>query len=117
MNAVSPNPLLDGIVTTSNDPLQFSKNILKFNGELRDGQIPEILKYSRPFEMTCLDNGIRVCTEHWPCGLAAIGVIIGAGSRHETLETSGTAHFMEHLHFKVQFIVILGNCQEESYTA
>jgi predicted Zn-dependent peptidase len=27
-------------------------------------------------------------------------VFIGAGSRNETLETSGAAHFLEHLHFK-----------------
>jgi len=32
--------------------------------------------------------------------LAAVGVFIGAGSRHETLESSGAAHFLEHLHFK-----------------
>ncbi len=29
-----------------------------------------------------------------------MGVFIGAGSRNETLETSGAAHFLEHLHFK-----------------
>jgi predicted Zn-dependent peptidase len=29
-----------------------------------------------------------------------VGVFIGAGSRNETLETSGAAHFLEHLHFK-----------------
>ena len=30
----------------------------------------------------------------------SIGVFIGAGSRNETLTTSGAAHFLEHLHFK-----------------
>jgi predicted Zn-dependent peptidase len=29
-----------------------------------------------------------------------VGVFIGAGSRNETVETSGAAHFLEHLHFK-----------------
>lgn len=29
-----------------------------------------------------------------------MGVFIKAGSRNETLETSGAAHFLEHLHFK-----------------
>jgi predicted Zn-dependent peptidase len=29
-----------------------------------------------------------------------VGVFIGAGSRNETIETSGAAHFLEHLHFK-----------------
>lgn len=32
--------------------------------------------------------------------VAAVGVFIGAGSRNETLESSGAAHFLEHLHFK-----------------
>lgn len=32
--------------------------------------------------------------------MAACGVFIGAGSRNETLESSGAAHFLEHLHFK-----------------
>lgn len=47
-----------------------------------------------------MPNGIKVCTEVWPSKLAAVGVFIGSGSRHETLETSGAAHFLEHLHFK-----------------
>lgn len=32
--------------------------------------------------------------------MAAVGVFIGAGTRHESLESSGSAHFLEHLHFK-----------------
>jgi len=32
--------------------------------------------------------------------VAAVGVFIGSGSRNETLESSGAAHFLEHLHFK-----------------
>jgi predicted Zn-dependent peptidase len=32
--------------------------------------------------------------------VAAVGVFIGAGSRHEKVENSGEAHFLEHLHFK-----------------
>lgn len=50
--------------------------------------------------MTTVSNGVRVCTESWNSPLAAVGVFIGAGSRNETLETSGAAHFLEHLHFK-----------------
>ena len=30
----------------------------------------------------------------------AVGVFIGAGSRHEIRKNSGEAHFLEHLHFK-----------------
>ena len=46
-------------------------------------------------------NGIRVCTETMRgSAVAAVGVFIGSGTRHETLESSGSAHFLEHLHFK-----------------
>jgi hypothetical protein len=34
---------------------------------------------------------------------ATVGVFIDAGSRYETAETSGTAHFLEHLTFKVRY--------------
>jgi len=52
-------------------------------------------------ETSVTQNGIRVCTEPMRgCGVASIGVFIGAGTRHETLESSGAAHFLEHLHFK-----------------
>lgn len=54
----------------------------------------------RPFEVTTISNGIRVCTEAWNSNLSAVGVFIGTGSRNETIETSGAAHFLEHLHFK-----------------
>jgi len=44
--------------------MQFSKNpILKNFGDLPSGEIPEPLKYNRPFQSTTLSNGIRVCTE------------------------------------------------------
>lgn len=69
-------------------------------GELPFGHIPEPLKYVRPFEVTTISNGIKVCTESWKSPVSAIGVFIGAGSRNESLPTSGAAHFLEHLHFK-----------------
>ena len=88
-------------VTVKENHLQFSKTpILENYGELPYGEIPEALKFIRPFEMTTLDNGIRVCTERWNTPLCAVGAFIDAGSRYETLETSGTAHFLEHLLFK-----------------
>ena len=39
-------------------------------------------------------------TEPSPSELAAVGVFINAGSRHEIKANSGEAHFLEHLHFK-----------------
>ena len=79
---------------------QFSKNEVLQNGTLPLGVIPNSLQYVRPFQVSTISNGIRVCTESWPSTLASVGVFIGAGSRNETLETSGAAHFLEHLHFK-----------------
>lgn len=88
-------------IKQAEDRKQFSKApILANYGELPLGEIPEPLKYVRPFKVTQLSNGIRVATETWPSATSAIGVFIGAGSRDETIETSGSAHFLEHLHFK-----------------
>jgi hypothetical protein len=88
-------------ITTKSHNLQFSKApILENFGELQPGEIPEPLKYVRPFEMTVLSNGVRVCTERWDSPTAAVGVFVDAGSRFENIETSGSAHFLEHILFK-----------------
>ncbi|CAI2366411.1 unnamed protein product [Moneuplotes crassus] len=88
-------------IKAASESRQFSKAPIMENfGELPLGEIPEPLKYTKPFKMTTLSNGIRVATEYWPSATSAIGVFIGAGSRDETIETSGSAHFLEHLHFK-----------------
>ena len=88
-------------VNVRGGPLQFSKAPIMDNfGELPEGEIPEPLKYVRDFNMTTLDNGIRVCTESWNSPTAAVGVYVDAGSRYETPETCGTSHFLEHLLFK-----------------
>ncbi|EGR31667.1 mitochondrial processing peptidase beta, putative [Ichthyophthirius multifiliis] len=49
---------------------------------------------------TTLENGIRICSESWPSPICTVAAFIKCGSRSETLETSGSAHFLEHLHFK-----------------
>ena len=44
----------------------------------------------------------QIATEHSPYAqTATVGVFIDAGSRAETEATNGTAHFLEHLAFKV----------------
>ncbi|XXQ30204.1 Mitochondrial-processing peptidase subunit beta [Plasmodiophora brassicae] len=45
-------------------------------------------------------NGVRVATETLPGRTATIQVWINAGSRYETAENNGAAHFLEHLKFK-----------------
>ena len=48
-----------------------------------------------------LDNGIRVVTERRPdVRAAAVGVWIDQGSAHESPESGGVSHLMEHLVFK-----------------
>lgn len=81
-------------ITSRDSFLQFSKApILSNFGELPFGEIPEPLKYVRPFEMTTLSNGIRVCTESWNTGLASVNVFVGSGSRQEAgLDASGAAN-------------------------
>ena len=48
-----------------------------------------------------LSNGFRIVTEHMPAlKSASLGVWVGSGARHETLEQNGIAHFLEHMAFK-----------------
>ncbi|CAK8541507.1 unnamed protein product [Lathyrus sativus] len=77
---------------------------------------PRFLKYGSPkpeirdhtqilsapeTRVTTLPNGLRVATESNLSGrTATVGVWIDAGSRFETEETNGTAHFLEHMIFK-----------------
>ncbi|XP_017799369.1 PREDICTED: mitochondrial-processing peptidase subunit beta isoform X2 [Habropoda laboriosa] len=51
-------------------------------------------------EVTTLDCGMRVATEDSGAPTATVGLWIDAGSRFETDENNGVAHFMEHMAFK-----------------
>lgn len=52
-------------------------------------------------EVTKLDNGVTVVTEHMPqLESAALGVWIKAGARNEQREQHGVAHLLEHMAFK-----------------
>lgn len=57
-----------------------------------------------PTVVTQLDSGIKVATEDSGAPTATVGLWIDAGSRWETEETNGVAHFLEHMAFKVSFI-------------
>ena len=53
------------------------------------------------FERTTLENGIRVLTAPMPqVNSVACFVVLAAGSRYETPESKGIAHFAEHMFFK-----------------
>ena len=47
---------------------------------------------------------MRVATENLGGETATVGVWIDAGSRFEDEKTNGTAHFLEHMAFKVRII-------------
>jgi predicted Zn-dependent peptidase len=53
------------------------------------------------FEKATLGNGVRVVTAPMPqVGSVSCFVMLAAGSRYETAESSGIAHFAEHMFFK-----------------
>ena len=53
------------------------------------------------FERHVLDNGLRILTANLPYAQSVTCMImIAAGSRYETPETNGIAHFSEHMFFK-----------------
>jgi predicted Zn-dependent peptidase len=53
------------------------------------------------FEQTTLQNGLRVVTAPMPNAKSvACFVMLAAGSRYETKDTNGIAHFAEHMFFK-----------------
>jgi len=54
-----------------------------------------------PTNVTELSSGLRVATEDTGSPTATVGLWIDAGSRWETEETNGVAHFLEHMAFKV----------------
>lgn len=51
-------------------------------------------------EVTTLDNGLRIASEGGHGDTATVGVWIDAGSRVESEQNNGTAHFLEHMAFK-----------------
>ena len=56
---------------------------------------------SNVFEKTVLPNGLRVLTAPMPqTKSVACFVMVAAGSRYETKDTNGIAHFAEHMFFK-----------------
>ena len=58
--------------------------------------------------ITRLNNGLRIATESNPkLKTATVGVWIDAGSRFETIGDNGTAHFLEHMSFKVNIYIFI----------
>ena len=52
------------------------------------------------YQQTTLANGLTVASEYMPSvESASVGVYIRTGSRAETVENNGVAHFLEHMLF------------------
>ncbi len=47
-----------------------------------------------------LPNGVKIVHRWTPSPVAYVGVMVGAGTRHETPEENGMAHYIEHCVFK-----------------
>jgi predicted Zn-dependent peptidase len=70
-------------------------------GTDRKLRIKERCGHVNAFEKTLLPNGLRVVTAPMPQAKSvACFVMLAAGSRYETKETNGIAHFAEHMFFK-----------------
>jgi len=68
---------------------------------------PQQWLHGMPAPAACMrppiDPSAQIATEHSPWAqTSTVGVWIDAGSRAETDKTNGTAHFLEHLAFKVR---------------
>src|SRR6201993_2631330 len=52
-------------------------------------------------QVTTLANGLRIVTDPMnSVESVAVGVWVGAGTRHETAEINGISHLLEHMAFK-----------------
>jgi mitochondrial-processing peptidase subunit beta len=64
-------------------------------------EYPDYVLRAPSTDITTLDSGMRVASETVQGSeTATVGVWIDAGSRYETAENNGAAHFLEHLAFK-----------------
>src|SRR5947208_2634777 len=68
---------------------------------LRDTRSTASFTLNSPIVRDVLDNGLRILTERMTqVRSVSVGVWLTRGSRHETAERGGIAHFVEHMLFK-----------------
>jgi processing peptidase subunit beta len=68
---------------------------------LASANFPDYVLRAPTTDVTTLDSGLRVASETTQGSeTATVGVWIDAGSRYETAQNNGVAHFLEHLAFK-----------------
>ena len=67
---------------------------------LASANLHQVLVNSPETRVTEIANGLRVATENSGLPTATVGIWIDAGSRYETPQNNGVAHFLEHMAFK-----------------
>ena len=85
------------ILVRSLSHLRQLRTHLRFNSTQR---FKQALLNNPETKVTTLSNGLRVATENTGLQTATVGLYIDAGSRWESENTNGTAHFLEHMIFK-----------------
>lgn len=77
-------------------------NLIKTRKQWRStaASLKETLINQPPTRVTTLESGMRVASEDSGAATATVGLWIDSGSRHETDQNNGVAHFMEHMAFK-----------------
>lgn len=79
------------------ESIQFSKQRLTDFGELPRGDIPHALQFSPAHSHTKLANGVQFFAEQYPGNFATVSVFVKAGSRFESIESSGASHFLTYM--------------------
>ncbi|XP_052119728.1 mitochondrial-processing peptidase subunit beta isoform X1 [Frankliniella occidentalis] len=95
------------------DSILFFEKLLCFRGSTNNGYVMAPLRWRStaanplirdvnvpPTCITALNSGLRVATEDTGAPTATVGLWIDAGSRYESEQTNGVAHFLEHMAFK-----------------
>ncbi|XP_050536678.1 mitochondrial-processing peptidase subunit beta [Daktulosphaira vitifoliae] len=79
----------------------FRSGAIQATSRWRSTAAPSSVQVNVPeTKVTTLDNGMRVATEDNGSETATVGLWIDAGSRWETSQNNGVAHFVEHMIFK-----------------
>lgn len=73
---------------------QFSKHRLVDFGELPRGEIPKELEVAPYSKLNTLPNGAKVYLEEYPGTNSTVSLYVKAGSRYETIESSGSSHLL-----------------------
>jgi len=78
---------------------KLSRTAARLGGNSHARCMSSLLSYPNTHQ-TSLGNGLRVASEEGTGETATVGIWIDTGSRYETPETNGVAHFLEHMSFK-----------------